>query len=39
MQLQTVYFICKLLHTFRVVSRPSSGAQIPVSTASGTSQL
>jgi len=39
MQLYTVYFICKLLYMFRVVSPPITGAQITVSTAPSTSQL
>jgi hypothetical protein len=38
MQLYTVYFICKLLYMFRVVSPPIIRAQITVFTASGTSQ-
>jgi len=38
MQLYTVYFISKLPYMFWVVSPPITGAQITVSTASGTSQ-
>jgi len=38
-RIYTVYFICKLLYMFRVVSPPIIGAQIIVSTASGISQL
>jgi len=38
MQLHTVYFICKLLYMFRVVSPPIIRSTNNVSTAPGTSQ-